>query len=258
MDNNKQAPLVSVIMAAYNAQDYVEKAIESVLCQTMDDFELIIVDDGSRDETYAIAEAMAKKDGRICLLRNVANSGTAITRNTAINMARGRYLAFIDSDDVWYPEKLSLQLERITDCCAQMCYCSCSVINGNGERILDEYLVPETLKLNDLLKENYIWCSAMLVDTEQVRRFMFNTDFYHEDYVLSLELLRSGCRAVGCRETLLDWRYLEKSRSFNKFKSARNRWKIYREFLRLPMIKTLYYFTYYTVTGLRKYLRIRT
>lgn len=256
MDSNKTLPIVSVVMAAYNAQNFVEAAIESVVAQTMTDWEMIIVDDGSKDSTYRRAEAMAAQDSRIRLLRNEVNSGVAITRNTAIDHARGKYIAFIDSDDVWRPQKLERQLEKIRSTGAQLCYSSYSIISADGNKIRSDYLVPEEVCYESLLKENCILCSAMLVDTEQVRRFMFNTDFYHEDYVLSLELLRSGCLAVGCQETLLDWRYLEKSRSFNKFKSARNRWKIYREFLRLPMIKTLYYFTYYTVTGLRKYLRI--
>ena len=136
-----------------------------------------------------------------------------------------------------------------------MCYSSYAIVGPDGEKVMADYLVPKKVDYYHILKENCMLCSAMLIETEQVRRFMFNTKFFHEDYVLGLELLRAGCVAVGCRELLLDWRYLEKSRSFNKLKSAKNRWKIYREFLELPLHKSVYYFINYTITGFRKYSR---
>ena len=253
MKNDNTAPLVSVVMAAYNAQNFVEAAIESVIAQTMTDWELIIVDDGSYDSTYSRAEALAERDERIHLLRNEVNSGVAITRNTAINRAQGKYIAFIDSDDVWHSEKLERQLAKVADTGSQICYCSCSIIDHKGLKLGEDYIVPESVGLEDLLKENYLWCSAVLVETEQVRKFMFNTEYYHEDYVLMLQLLKSGCRACGCCEVLLEWRYLEKSRSFNKLKSAGNRWKIYRGFMELSLLKSAYYFANYTIAGLRKY-----
>ena len=86
-----------------------------------------------------------------------------------------------------------------------------------------------------------------------VKKFMFNTEFYHEDYILGLDMLRSGESAVGCKELLLDWRYIENSRSFNKKRSAINRWKIYRDYLNLPLHKTIYVFLNYVIAGVRKY-----
>ena len=95
----------------------------------------------------------------------------------------------------------------------------------------------------------------MLINAEQVKKYKFKTDFYHEDYVLSLDLLREGCKAVGCKEPLLRWRYIQTSRSFNKAKSAQNRWKIYDEYLHLPLWKSLYVFACYSLAGFKKYFR---
>ena len=113
----------------------------------------------------------------------------------------------------------------------------------------------ETAAFEDILKENFIQCSAMLIRADVVKQFMFNTEFFHEDYVLGLQMLKNGYQAVGCREILLDWRYIENSRSFNKWKAAKNRWRIYRQFLKLPLIKSAAIFCCYTAGGLRKYLR---
>ena len=95
----------------------------------------------------------------------------------------------------------------------------------------------------------------MLIPAEIVKKIKFNTAFYHEDYVLGLDILRLGGFAAGCTEILLDWRYLANSRSFDKRKSAANRWRIYRKYLRLPIVKTCWLFACYTMAGLRKYLR---
>lgn len=255
MGNDIARPVVSVVMPAYNAEAYVEAAIASVQSQTLGSWELLVIDDCSTDGTLGKAEAMAQGDPRIQVLRNVKNSGVARTRNRGIDRARGDYIAFLDSDDVWHPEKLQRQLEKMAENDAEIGYCSYAIIDASGEKVKADYLVPETVTFEDILKENSVQCSAMLIRADVVKRFLFNTEFFHEDYVLGLQMLQSGYKAVGCREILLDWRYIENSRSFNKWKAAKNRWKIYRKFLKLPLGKSAVVFCYYTAGGLRKYLR---
>lgn len=252
-DMQNTNPLVSVIMPAYNAETYVEEAIGSVLKQTLRDWELFVIDDCSSDGTYTKAEEIARGDSRISVLRNEVNSGVAKTRNRGIELARGAYIAFLDSDDVWHPEKLQRQLEKMAETNAEIGYCSYAIIDADGKKAKNDYLVPEKMGYEDILKENAIQCSAMLIRSDVVKRFMFTTEFYHEDYVLGLQMLKNGYRAVGCREILLNWRYIENSRSFNKWKSAKNRWKIYREFLKLSRFKSIYLFMCYAAAGLRKY-----
>ena len=251
----ERKPLVSVIMPAYNAAPFIEEAIASVTAQTLTDWELIIIDDCSADDSFAIAQAWQEKDSRITALRNDANSGVAKIRNRGIDMARGSYIAFLDSDDIWLPEKLERQLVAMTAADAQIGYCSYAIIDETGKPVRADYLVPPTARFEDILKENYIQCSAMLIRADIVKKIKFNPDYYHEDYVLGLDMLRAGYRAVGCREILLQWRYLAHSRSFDKRKGAVNRWRIYRRYLKLPLPRAAYLFACYTAAGLRKYLR---
>lgn len=255
MDQSNTTPLVSVIMPAYNVAPFIEEAITSVISQTVTDWELFVIDDCSKDHTYAIASDCAKMDSRICVLRNEKNSGVAVTRNRGIDLARGKYIAFLDSDDRWHPEKLEKQLKRLRDTGSGIGYCSYRIVGASGEKARADYIVSETAKYEDILKENYIQCSAMLIRADLVKKHRFNTEFFHEDYILGLDILSDGEMAAGCREPLLDWRYLENSRSFNKKKAAMNRWRIYRHYLKLPFLKALYLFSCYAVAGFRKYFR---
>ena len=257
MDLNNKNPLVSVIMPAYNAELYIEEAINSVISQTITDWELFVIDDCSTDESVQTAKRLENNDSRITVIKNDVNMGVAKTRNRGIELAKGQYIAFLDSDDVWKPKKLELQLLKMREKGASIGYCSYQIIGKNGEKVRADYIVPETACYEDILKENYIQCSAMLIKADVVKRIMFCTEFFHEDYVLGLDMLRAGEKAVGCRELLLSWRYLENSRSFNKKNAAVNRWKIYREYLRLPLYKAVYYFLIYASAGVRKYLRKR-
>lgn len=255
MDALKDTPLVSVIMPAYNAARFIEEAIHSVVNQTEKNWELFVIDDCSSDNSFEIAQRQAAKDPRIQVLRNSTNLGVANARNRGIGLAKGEYIAFLDSDDIWHPEKLERQLDKIKNSHAVICYCSYQIIGAAGEKVRADYLVPETAVFEDILKENYIQCSAMLIKADIVKKYLFNTEFFHEDYILGLDILGAGEQAVGCREPLLSWRYLENSRSFNKKKSAINRWKIYRNYLHFPIYKALYLFACYATAGFRKYLR---
>lgn len=255
MENNRNEPLVSVIMPVYNAERFVAAAIESVLAQTMADLKLWVIDDGSTDNSLPICMEYAARDKRVHILRNSSNSGVAKTRNRGISQATGAYIAFLDSDDVWHPEKLCMQLELLKSTGSDIAYCSYAIIDHSGEKCRADYLVPECVTRRKLLKENCMQCSAMLIKAGVLQKIHFTTEFYHEDYVLGLDMLGAGYTAVGCRQVLLDWRYLQNSRSFDKRKSALNRWRIYRDYLHLPFGVAIYYFSGYALAGLRKYLR---
>ena len=255
MDESMAHPLVSVIMPAYNAAPFIEEAITSVLRQTMTEWELYVIDDGSTDDSLQIARRIAETDPRVHVLQNEVNMGVAKTRNRGIDLARGHYIAFLDSDDVWYPEKLERQLDRLKTTDSDICYCSYGIIGLDGSKVRADYVVPDTAVFKNILTENYIQCSAMLIRSDIVKRIKFNTEFYHEDYILGLDMLSSGGVAVGCTEILLNWRYLENSRSFNKKKSAKNRWRIYRNYLHLSVWQASWLFVGYTAAGLKKYLR---
>lgn len=246
-------PLVSVIMPAYNAERFIEAAIRSVQNQTVTDWELLVIDDGSVDATCAIVERMAAEDRRVILLRNEANVGVARTRNRGFDLCSGSYVALLDSDDIWHREKLEKQLARHAETGADLTFTSYAIIDAAGSRIRADYLVPPTATLDRLLKENVIGCSTVMLKASVVKKHHFRTDFYHEDYVLWVQLLRSGFKAAGCTEVLVDWRYIRDSRSFNKQKAAGNRWRIYREYLKLPFLKCVWLFANYAAVSLKKY-----
>lgn len=246
--------MVSVIMPAYNMERFIEQAIRSVMNQTYWDWELLVIDDGSKDETCQIAERLSAEDSRVRLIRNEKNMGVARTRNRGLDLCRGEYIALLDSDDVWHPEKLEKQLTRMQQTGADLSYCSYAMVDENGERIKEDYLVPDSIDFEGLLRENVIGCSTVMLTAAAAVSHRFTVDFYHEDYVLWLEMLRAGKKAVGCRDVLVNWRYLSNSRSFNKVQAAKNRWKIYREYLKLPWTKAIVVFGFYATSSLRKYL----
>ncbi len=246
--------LVSVIMPAYNAEDYIEEAIRSVMAQTVTDWELFVLDDGSTDHTCAIVEALEKEDFRVRLLRNEKNLGAANTRNRGFELSRGRYVALLDSDDAWKPEKLETQIALLEKTGADFTYCSYAIVDAKGDPAKGDYIVPVEISFESLLRENCIGCSTVLLKQEVVEKHRFTPNFFHEDYVLWLQLLQAGLRGVGCTQVLASWRYIATSRSFDKKNAAKNRWRIYRDYLKLPLWKSAWAFCGYALAGLKKYL----
>ena len=246
-------PSVSVIMPAYNAEKYVEAAIRSVMAQTVTSWELLVLDDGSKDRTAQIVQQLAMEDPRVRFLPNAANIGCAGTRNRGLDLCQGEYVAFLDSDDIWHPQKLETQLALAKDSGADLLYCYYAIVDAEGAPAKDDYLVPARVDFSDLLRENVIGCSTVMLSRALVDRYRFTTDFYHEDYVLWLQILRDGYQAAGSQEVLVQWRFLENSRSFNKRKSAKNRWRIYRNYLKLPLWRSVWCFLAYAYHALKKY-----
>lgn len=251
--NNRAVPAVSVIMPAYNMERFIDQAIRSVMDQTMTDWELLVIDDGSTDDTCAIVERLACQDCRIRLYRNPENLGVAKTRNRGFELSRGEYVALLDSDDLWLPEKLEKQLALAKRTGAELVYCSYAIVDAGLEKVREDYLVPERADFETLLKENVIGCSTVLLRRELTRDHRFEPAYLHEDYVLWLELLRQGYSAAGCTEPLTKWRLIANSRSFDKRKSAKSRWMIYRDYLHLPLGRRIRCFAAYAAAGMKKY-----
>lgn len=247
-------PVVSVIMPAYNAEKTIAAAIRSVQAQSMADWELLVVDDGSRDGTCTIVEAIAAEDSRVIFLRNEVNLGAAGTRNRAMELARGQFVALLDSDDYWRPGKLEKQLAHLRQTGADLCYTAYTVVGEDGEPYGD-YPVPETTDFSAMLGENCIGCSTVLMTAELAKAYRFTTEFYHEDYVMWLQMLRDGKKAVGAGEVLVDYTYRPDSRAGNKVASAKYRWRIYRDYLKLPWGKSVCCLGKYALAGLKKYRR---
>lgn len=247
------APKVSVLIPAYNAQRYLEQAVHSVLAQTVTDLEILILDDGSQDETARIAQRLAAEDVRIRFYRNGENIGAAGTRNRGITLCRGTYIAFLDSDDFWYPDKLETQLELAEQKDADIVYCSYALVDAEGKQLCQDFLVPETTDFDAMLRKNVLSCSTVLLYRQKLADHHFAPEYEHEDLAMWLELLADGWRAVGSPLVLAAYRIHAGSRTANKLVAAVHRWKIYRAYLKMPLGKSIACFTQYAVNGLHKY-----
>ncbi|MGI6005294.1 MAG: exopolysaccharide biosynthesis polyprenyl glycosylphosphotransferase [Christensenellales bacterium] len=243
-------PLVSVVVPAYNSAPTIEESIQSALAQTVDNIEVIVVDDGSTDGTPELVRALAAADERVTLLENQRNGGVGFSRNRGIAAAKGRYIALLDADDLWRADKLQRQLSVMDG--ADICATSYSFVDWRGHTVRRPYLVPSQITYKQLLKENFIGNSTVLIKRDILPEEPFKPDFFHEDYVLWLHLLRGGAKAVGLREILTVYR--TGGRSADKVNAAKNRWRVYRKAERLSLLVSVFCFMAYMVSGIKKHL----
>ena len=246
-------PVVSVVMPTYNTEKYIREAVSSIENQTLRDWELLVVDDCSTDHTYEILQKLAQEDARIKIIRNQTNCGAAMSRNIAFSQCSGKYVALLDSDDLWEPEKLEKQVICAEKTGADIIYCSYSIIDECGRKKSPDFIVPEHTDFNSMLKKSTISCSTALLKSKLVAQFQFPTHMYHEDLAYWLELLKNGANAAGVIEVLASYRITPGSRAFNKVQSAVNRWKIYTEYLGLPAVRSTCLLAQYIFLGLIKY-----
>jgi len=238
-------------MPSYNAQAYIDEAISSVLSQTYTHWELIVVDDCSSDESWDLIQRYQTKDKRIQAIRNTTNQGVSYTRNLALKEAQGAYIAFLDGDDVWLPQKLELQLTLMQEENIDLCYTAYHTINPKGEH-LSTFHIPLQLCYTDMLKTSYMGTLTTIYNAKTLGK-VYLTDMGHEDYVMKLDILKRISHARGINTPLAKYRIHGQSLSVNKFKTAQWQWHIYRNIEKLPLLKSCYYFVQYAYNGVRKY-----
>lgn len=256
MDMERKPPLVSVIMPAYNAEQFIEEAIDSVISQTVSDWELIVIDDGSKDRTRQIVSGYVKKDKRISLLVNEENMRVARTRNRGLDICCGEYVALLDSDDYYEPNMLQKMVARARETNADIVYCSYALVDEQGKKVCNDFIVPEQTDFEQSLVRSVITCSSVLITREIAKNNRFPTDIYHEDIALWFQLLRDGAVARGVPEVLAAYRQRAGSKTANKITSAIRRWGIYRKHLKLPVHQCVGYMVRYAYYGLIKFKRI--
>jgi teichuronic acid biosynthesis glycosyltransferase TuaG len=247
-------PLVSVITPAYRAAAIIGPTIESALGQTMADLEMLVVDDCSPDDTAAVIGQYATQDARVRCLRHERNRGPGAARTTALTAARGRYMAFLDADDLWLPDKLERQLRFMRDENAAMSFTQYRRIDAGGHIVSGVIDVPPSLDYGGLLRNTAIATSTMIVDREQTGPFTMR-EVYYDDYVCWLDLLKRGFVARGLREDLMRYRVLARSVSRNKLNSAAQVWRVYRDIERLAWLPAAWVFTQYAWNAYWKYRR---
>ena len=246
-------PLISIIMPAYNSERYIRESLGSVMHQTYKNWELIVVDDGSKDKTSEIVEEAQKNDSRIKLYKNERNLGVSMTRNRAISLASGKWIAFLDSDDCWKNNKLEKQMFCVEKNNAEFVYTGTSFIDEKSGRYRWKMKVPPSISYRKLLRQNIISCSSVLIKKNILIKHKMTRDDIHEDFALWLNILKYDLAcAYGVQEPLLIYRISGKSKSGNKLKSIIMTYKTYLE-AGLNNIQAAYYICFNIVNNLKKY-----
>ncbi|WP_457594799.1 glycosyltransferase family 2 protein [Hydrogenimonas sp.] len=244
---------VSIITPLYNAESFIAETIRSVLSQTMDEWEMIVVDDCSTDRSAEVVREVAAGDRRIRLVRLEHNVGPAVARNRAIELAKGRYIAFLDGDDMWSERKLERQIAFMKDRDIVLSYTDYYRIEERSGRRIDLIRAPEKVDYRELLKQNVIGCLTAVYDTEKLGKVYMPEILKRQDFALWLKILKRVPFAYGLNEPLACYRVRSASVSSNKIRSSLYNWKLYREVEKLPWYEAAYYFGWYTFRSLRKY-----
>lgn len=247
-------PLVSVIMPMHNSEEFLAEAIDSVLAQTYQNWELLIIDDNSTDGSCQLAEDYAKKDPRISVLKNEEHTGLPGTpRNLGISKANGQYIAFLDSDDKWLPEKLVQQLPFFRDNRTAVVYSDYEKIDRNSNRSARIVKAPKHTDYHQLLFGNVIGNLTGIFDVEKVGKNYFKS-IHHEDYAFWLSILKKGYIARNTETITALYREHSSSISSRKWRNITWQWNIYRNIEGIGFLRSANYFISYSIRALIKSL----
>ncbi|MBP1971486.1 teichuronic acid biosynthesis glycosyltransferase TuaG [Virgibacillus natechei] len=248
---NKQNPLISIITPAYNAEKFISQTIESALRQTYSNWEMILVDDRSMDRTVEYIKGYQEQDDRIKLIKLEENSGSAIARNTAMEAAKGRYFAFLDSDDLWTADKLEKQLRFMQEKDIAFSFTKYVIVQEDGTETKAVTDTPQYVDYDDLMKYCIIGCLTVMLDTDKIGKVEMVNIRTRQDYVLWLTLTKRGFLAYGLPEVLAKYRLVENSISSNKLKAARQNWNVYRHIEKQSLWKSIWYFSNYAFKSVK-------
>lgn len=257
MVSNYISNLVSIITPSYNSASYIAETIEGILAQTYPFWELLITDDCSTDNSVEIIEEYTRKDPRIKLQKLEKNGGAGVCRNKSIEAARGRYIAFCDSDDVWMPQKLEKQLAFMEKKKCALTYSSYMLMSEEG---CEKGIAVCRSKLNyhQLKRNNEIGCLTAMYDTEKVGKMYMSSIQKRQDWGLWLEILAKCKVAYGIKEPLAYYRIRSGSISNNKFALVKHNINMYRTILKFSALKAYLFFLFvFMPTYLWKRLKIK-
>lgn len=248
-----QQGLVSIITPVYQAERFIERTILSVLAQSYQNWEMILIDDCSHDKSAEIIQKFVEKDKRIKYLRLETNSGAAVARNKAIEIAQGEYLAFLDSDDLWEPLKLEKQLEFMKEKNSNFSFTRIKIIDSNNNTIKEAIPIPLKVDYNYLLKRTVIATSTVIINRHNITNFSMPLRRGGQDYATWLQLLRNIDYAYGLNECLTLYRVSSHSLSSNKFSSIRQVYEIQTEDEHISKIKAIYNTFFFCVYAFKKH-----
>ena len=244
-------PQVSIITPCYNASRFISQTIDSVLTQTFTDWEMIIVDDGSKDDSSDIVEKYVKKDSRIRLIQQ-PNGGSANARNHGIREATGRYIALLDADDLWLPQFLEKQIEFMKEKKAICVYSSYKRIDENSNEILKPLICRPFVNYKKMQITNFIGCLTGLYDSSKYGKKYLDEKLksIRDDYAYWLEIVKLENAAYGNPEVLACYRVIKSSTTGNKLKLVKKQFWFYRNYLKLSFARSLCNLLFWGLRGL--------
>ena len=233
--------LVSVITPTFNCGAYILETIRSVQAQTFDNWEMIIADDCSTDDTKEIVGQACEKDPRIKYVRLKTNSGTAVARTEAMKLAKGNYMAFLDSDDLWKPEKLEKQLAFMEENRYPFTATAYEKIDESGRKLNKIVNVIDRTSYNRLLLDCPIGNSTVMYDVDKMGKFEVPNIKKRNDDALWLKMLKQEKYIYGLHEVLMEYRVRSNSISSNKLSLVKYHWKLYREIEHLSVLRSAFH-----------------
>lgn len=252
-DDCKNYGTVSVIMPSYNTNEYLRETVNSVLSQTYENWELIIVDDCSSDNSLEILREYAERDPRIKVIINESNMGAAVSRNKAIDLANGRWIAFLDSDDLWNENKLLHQLSFMSENAYAFSFTHYYFDRNDGN--LKEFAPSKDVyDYRTILKHNYIACPTVIYDSEKLGKVYMPVEAdKREDFGCWLTILKRGINAYCLHEILTTVKIHEGSVSYSKVKMVKYQWNVYRKVENISLLRSVFYMIHWAIKGFFKY-----
>lgn len=250
MENN----LVSIILPVFNSEVYIEQCVNSVLNQEYKYWELIIVDDCSTDSSFILCEAYSKMYDNIFLFKQSVNSGAGASRNLGLSFARGDFITFIDSDDLWDSDKLLAQIQfmKLNNC--PISFHSYRLVNETGHDCNKIIHAVEKIEYYSYLKNTIIGLSTSMINLQITGKFMFSTMRTRQDTLLWLTFLKRGLFALGMPKVHSSYRVRKDSISSNKFLAAKKVWELYYDNQKLGLFNSIYFFIFYVFNAIKKRL----
>ena len=246
---------ISIITPVYNSARFIVETYESIRHQTFRNWEWVVVDDCSNDESWELLKNIQDKDERVKVFRNPTNSGAAVSRNRAMDQASGDYIAFIDADDLWLPEKLDIQLKYMLDNAIEFSFTAYEVVDVEGrslDKVIDKDVVACVGYREMLRKKVVLGCSTVMLSSKLVGDMRMPDLRVAQDYAYWLKLLKRGIFAYSINMSLTKYRIVPGSISRDKLKKAMLQWQLYRNTEKLSLFKSLQCFAGYAYRAIAK------
>ena len=244
--------LVSIITPSFNSSRFIEECIDSVLSQTYNNWELLIVDDCSSDNSSELVEKYSDK--RISLIVLEKNVGSSEARNIAIRKAKGKYIAFLDADDIWLPTKLQDQIYFMQKKDIAFSFSSYQSISEDGYKVFPVTKAPDIMTYSSYLKNTIIGCLTVIIDKDKTGYFEMPNIRSSHDMALWLLIMKRGFKAYGINKNLAKYRQVQNSNTSNKLRAAADVWTVYRKIEKLPFVYSFWCYINYIFNAIKKRL----